>query len=102
MSREALVVLTPGTGAADSIEFTVGASSVRLCIYPQANFGADTADLTIKGSDGTFVDVYDSNGQVVLSATRPQVFIDGPGVYVLEANARTSAWGADILEVPRR
>ena len=97
--RSDRVVLALGTGAAQSADFHVLTQPVRLQIY--GTFGADTADLQIKDPEGDYVDVYDSNGQVVMSATRPQVLIDGPGTYRLDYNARTAAQGASIMETPK-
>jgi type 1 fimbria pilin len=93
------VILESGTGAAASSEFHVLAQSVRLQIY--GTFGSDTADLQIKSPSGSWTDVYDSNGQVVLSAVRPQVLVEGAGTYRLDYNARTAAQGASIMETPK-
>lgn len=95
------VILAKATGAGNSSDIVVDKYPLTVIIYPEANFGADTADLKIQNPDGTYDDVYDDNGQVILSASRPQAKIVGAGVYRLEFAARTAAIGAYTVAGPR-
>lgn len=84
------------SGTTDSVttdEVDVGPTYVGFIAF--GTLGSDTGDVQIKASDGSWVDVYDSNGQVQLSATRPQVVMTMPGVYRVSVATRTSAWGID-------
>ena len=87
-------ILAKATGAANSSEFEVDARPVTVGMYPEANFAAETAQLQIKNPDGTWDDVYDDNGLILLGATRPQETVWGGGTFRLEFIARTSAMGA--------
>jgi len=88
-------ILASGTGAGTSNEFTVGSEPRTVAAF--GTLGSDTGDLEMQASDGTtWTAVYDTNGQVQLSATRPQVMIEGPGVYRVDFSARASAIGVDV------
>lgn len=90
-------ILPSGTGAATSATFVVkGWTSAPTTISLFGTLGSDEADLEIQASDGSWDAAFDSGGEIVLSATRPQTAIIGPGVYRLNAAARNAAWGADI------
>lgn len=95
-------ILTKATGAGNSDDFTVDQFPLTVVIYPEANFGSDEGDLKILNPDGTYDDVYDDNGQVVLSASRPQAKVVGAGTYRLEFSARTAAIGAYTVAGPRQ
>jgi len=89
-------ILASGTSsspAAVTLEVAVGAEPVMIHAF--GSLGSDTGDLQVKQSDDTWSDVYDTNGQVQISATRPQVLIEGPGTYRVVVATRTSAWGID-------
>lgn len=91
------IVMEKGTGAANSDDFTVDAAAINVCLYPEAALlDSEYHNLMIKDPDGTYVEVYDSAGQVRLCGLQPQITIIGPGTYRLEAAARTTATGAFI------
>jgi hypothetical protein len=84
------------SGTTDSVttaEVDVGPTYVGLIAF--GTLGSDTGDVQVKASDDSWVDVYDSDGQVQLSASRPQVVLQMPGVYRVSVTTRTSAWGID-------
>lgn len=84
------------SGTTDSVQSsTVNVKSQPVGIHIFGTLGSDTADLQVQASDDTWSDVYDADGQVVLSSTRPQVLIEMPGKYRLNVGTRTGAWGAD-------
>ena len=89
-------ILASGTGAGTSNEFEVSGDNPRT-VAAFGTLGSDTGDLELQASDGsTWMDVYDTNGQVQLSATRPQVTIQGPGIYRVVFSARAAAIGVDV------
>lgn len=89
------IIMTKGTGAANSDDFEVVDRPINVCIYPEAALlDAEYHNLMIKDPDGTYVEVFDSAGQVRLCGLQPQITIIGPGTYRLEAAARTTATGA--------
>jgi len=94
------VLLEKGTGAANSNGFLVDSRAVTIGIYPEANLGAEVAQLQIKNPDGTWDDVYDENGAVQLGAARIQETIWGGGTFRLEFAARTLAIGAYMQSGP--
>lgn len=84
------------SGTTDSVtteEVAVGSEPVMLMAF--GALGSDTGDLQVKQSDDTWSDVYDADGQVQLSATRPQWLVTGPGTYRVSVTTRTSSWGID-------
>ena len=93
-------ILIKATGAGNSSDVTVHKIPITVSIFPKANFGADTGNLTMKNTDGTYDDVYRDGTQVQLTATNPQYIIYGGGVFRIEFSARTAAIGADATEGP--
>ena len=88
-------ILASGTGAGTSNEFEVGSKPRMVMCF--GTLGSDTGDLEVQASDGsTWTDVYDTDGQVQLSATRPQIVIQGPGIYRVVYSARAAAIGVDV------
>lgn len=84
------------SGTSDSVQSaTVSVEATPITISLFGTLGSDTADLQRKASDDSWMDVFDGDGQVILSATRPQVEITGVGEYRLDVTTRTGSWGAD-------
>ena len=91
------IVLAKATGAGNSEDFSVLDTAINICLYPEAALlDAENFNLMIKDPDDTYVEVFDSAGQVQLNGLNPQITIIGPGTYRLEAAARTTATGAFI------
>ena len=92
-----LIILAVATGAGNSDDFTVSDNPINICLYPEAALlDAESHNLMIKDPAGTYVEVFDSAGQVQLNGLNPQITIIAPGVYRTEASARTTATGAFI------
>jgi hypothetical protein len=90
-------ILVPGTGAAVSGTFSVERNTeITVQIYPEANIGADTAELQRAAPDGSWVTCRDENGIIALSGSRPQEVIFGPGAYQFDVAARGLAWGISM------
>jgi hypothetical protein len=101
MSDQINVLASGTTDSVQSDDFAVGVTPVMVFAF--GTLGSDTGDLQVRQSDGTYSDVYDTDGQVQLSATRPQVLINAPGTYRVDVTTRTGSWGIDCSPFdPRR
>lgn len=87
---------TTGTGQSDSFEVLNRPVTVQVF----GTLASSTADLQRQASDDSWVDVYDDNGKVTLSDTRPQETVWGGGRYRLNWTARPSAVGASVSVGP--
>lgn len=94
MALTDITIAAKATGTGQSSTFDVQRHPVTVQIYPGANLSGATADLQRLDPDGTYVDVYDENGKVTLSDTRPQEVVYGTGTFRLNFTARASAVGA--------
>lgn len=95
MADSNVIILAAGT--TDSVVTqTINVKSVPVRVSLFGTVGSDTADLQVLSTNSPqeWDDVYDSDGQVQLSATRPQVEITGSGQYRLNIATRTGSWGA--------
>lgn len=88
-----LASATSSSPIALTAEIAVGPEPVMVMAF--GTIGSDTGDLQVKQSDDTWSDVYDADGQVQLSASRPQWLITAPGTYRVAIQTRTAAWGVD-------
>lgn len=87
-------VLASGTGAGTSDPIFVSGAPVG--VYAFGTLGANTGALQRYASDGSWVPVYLNGEAVALSATNPQVVIEGAGQYRVVFDARAAAIGVDI------
>ena len=90
---------TPTTGVAAGNEFQVLNRAVTICL-DGASLGDVTADLQRYTAAGNWVDQYDDNGKITLSATRTSEIVWGGGAYRLNYTARTNSVGSSMSPGP--
>lgn len=87
---------TTNTGTSDTFYLDKPYPGRTVQIYG-SSLGDVEADLQIETPIG-WNDVYDDNGQVVLTATRPQEVVYGPGTFRLNFTVRTESVGACMTD----
>lgn len=96
-------ILTPATGAGNSSAFTVSDRPLTVGIYASTGSvttGSEFADLQRKNAAGNWSDVYDSAGQVRLSAARTEITIVAGGEYRIAKDSTTQTVGVELREAP--
>ena len=98
VSREQAVD-TPTTGVAAGNEFQVLDRPVTICL-DGSSLGDVEADLQRYSAAGNWIDQYDSNGKITLSATRTSEIVYGGGAYRLNYTTRTNSVGSSMCPGP--
>ena len=85
---------TSAVTASSATEFQVGQRPVTLSADSLA--GSEEVDIQYSGNGGrTWQTLQDDVGAITLTATRGQIYIEGPGKYRVAKDATASACGVD-------
>ena len=90
---------TPTTGVAAGNEFQVLNRPVTICL-DGASLGDVVARLQRYTAAGNWIDQYDDNGAIDLSATRTSEIVWGGGAYRLNYTTRGSSVGSSATSGP--
>jgi len=86
-------IIAATTSAEDSSEVSCFSNNIPATFFADGLSGAEEIQVQYKIADGTFVDVYQDGGTLVLTATANITTVFGPGYYKLikpETSAETS------------
>lgn len=89
----------PATGVAAGNPFEVLNRPVTICL-DGASLGDVAADLQRYTAAGNWIDQYDDNGKITLSATRTSEVVWGGGEYRLNYTTRGSSVGSSSSPGP--